>query len=211
MACMGALSQTCAVLTSSQACERNKGPILGVLQAELASSRRVLEIGSGTGQHAVHFAAHLPQLQWQPSELRENLPPLAERIALEGTSNLLPPIALDVREHPWPAVPADAIFSANTLHIISWEEVQQFFRGAGAVLGEAGVLCVYGPFRYHSRHTSDSNAEFDACLKARDARSGIRDFEALEALARAQGFETTADKAMPANNRTLVWRRRAAP
>ena len=210
MACIATLSQTRAVLTSSEACERNKGPILGVLKVALAASRRVLEIGSGTGQHAVHFAANLPQLLWQPSELREHLAPLAERIALEGTRNLLPPIALDVRDDPWPAVPADALFSANTLHIMSWQDVQQFFRGAGALLAAGGVVCVYGPFRYGGRHTSDSNAAFDAYLKARDARSGVRDFEALDELARAHGFESIADDPMPANNRTLVWRRPAA-
>jgi cyclopropane fatty-acyl-phospholipid synthase-like methyltransferase len=214
MACMPALSQTRPMLTSSEACERNKGPILDVLRLELAASHRVLEIGSGTGQHAVHFATHLPHLTWQPSELQENLPQLIERLRVEGTANLAAPITLDVRDEPWPAVAADAIFSANTLHIMSWADVQQFFRGVGAVLsaalgaGNDAVLCVYGPFRYDGRHTSASNAEFDAYLKARDPRSGIRDFEALERLARAQGLELAADHAMPANNRTLVWRRR---
>jgi cyclopropane fatty-acyl-phospholipid synthase-like methyltransferase len=202
------------MLTSSEACERNKGPILDVLRLEFAASHRVLEIGSGTGQHAVHFATHLPHLTWQPSELQENLPQLIERLRVEGAANLAAPIALDVREEPWPGVAADAIFSANTLHIMSWADVQQFFRGAGAVLsgalaaGNDAVLCVYGPFRYDGRHTSASNAEFDAYLKARDPRSGIRDFEALERLAQAQGLELAADHAMPANNRTLVWRRR---
>ena len=196
------------MLTSSEACERNKGPILAVLSAELAASHRVLEIGSGTGQHAVHFAAHLPHLIWQPSELRENLPQLAERIRAEGTPNLAAPIALDVREAPWPQVEADAIFSANTLHIMSWDEVQHFFGGVGDVLGgNDAVLCVYGPFRYGGRHTSDSNAEFDAYLKARDPRSGIRDFEALQGLAHAQRLALSADHPMPANNRSLVWRR----
>lgn len=209
MACIRRLSQTPLVLTSSEACERNKGPILGVLSVELAASRRVLEIGSGTGQHAVHFAARLPHLAWQPSELPENLPPLAERISLEGTPNLARPIALDVREERWPQVDADAIFSANTLQIMSWSAVERFFLGAAAVLAGAddAILCVYGPFRYKGRHTSDSNAEFDLYLKARDPQSGVRDFEALDRLAHAQRFELTADHPMPANNRTLVWRR----
>jgi cyclopropane fatty-acyl-phospholipid synthase-like methyltransferase len=204
------------MLTSSEACERNKGPILDVLRRELAGSHRVLEIGSGTGQHAVHFAAHLPQLTWQPSELHENLPQLIERIGSEGTKNLSAPITLDVRDEPWPSVTADAIFSANTLHIMSWADVRRFFHGVGAVLGGAvaaghdAVLCVYGPFRYDGRHTSNSNAEFDAFLKARDPRSGIRDFEALERLAHAQRLELAADHGMPANNRTLVWRRHTA-
>lgn len=209
MACIGGLSQTRPVLTLSEACERNKGPILEVLREEFAASRRVLEIGSGTGQHAVHFATQLPHLVWQPSELGENLPPLAERIALEGPPNLLAPLALDVRADPWDMAQADAVFSANTLHIMSWAEVQHFFRGAGQRLAQPGVLCVYGPFRYGGQHTSDSNAEFDTYLKGRDPLSGIRDLEALATLARAQGLELAADHAMPANNRTLVWRHSA--
>jgi len=195
------------MLTQSEACERNRGPILAVLRVEFAASSRVLEIGSGTGQHAVYFARHLPQLTWQPSELPGNLPSLAERIALEGPANLRAALALDVREERWSVGPADALFSANTLHIMSWAEVEHFFRGAGAVLESRGVLCVYGPFRYRGEHTSASNAAFDAYLKARDPASGIRDFEALDALARAQRLTLSADHAMPANNRTLVWRR----
>jgi cyclopropane fatty-acyl-phospholipid synthase-like methyltransferase len=195
------------MLTQSDACERNKGPILEVLRTELADSARVLEIGSGTGQHAVHFAAHLPHLAWQPSELPEYLPPLAERIRLEGPPNLRPPQPLDVREDPWAVAPADAVFSANTLHIMAWGAVLEFFRGVNSVLESPGVLCVYGPFRFRGQHTSASNAEFDRWLKERDPVSGVRDFEALDALASAQGLTLAADHAMPANNRILVWRR----
>ena len=197
------------MLAFSEACERNKGPILEVLKSEFASSHSVLEIGSGTGQHAVHFAAALGHLSWQPTELPAELGPLAERIRLEGTANLRAPIALDVREHPWPVPGVDALFSANTLHIMAWSAVREFFRGVGAVLAPAGVLCVYGPFRYEGRYTSDSNAEFDHWLRARDPVSGIRDFEALDELARAVNLVLAADHAMPANNRTLVWRRPA--
>jgi cyclopropane fatty-acyl-phospholipid synthase-like methyltransferase len=197
------------MLVLSEASERNKGPILAVLRSEFAACTRVLEIGSGTGQHAVYFAAQLPQLSWQPSELPAELPALAQRLRLEGGANLRPPLALDVHDDPWPVAAVDGVFSANTLHIIAWEAVQEFFRGVGAVLEEPGVLCVYGPFRFRGQHTSDSNAEFDRWLKARDPLSGVRDFEALEALARAQGLELAADHAMPANNRTLVWRRPA--
>jgi cyclopropane fatty-acyl-phospholipid synthase-like methyltransferase len=210
MACMRALSQTRPVLISSEACERNKGPILEVLTRELAAHRAVLEVGSGTGQHAVHFARHLPHLSWQPSEVADQEPALSERIRLEGPANLRAPVVLDVRSLPWAASPGhepfDALFSANTLHIMAWDAVEDFFRGVGATLGGGGVLCVYGPFRYHGRHTSDSNADFDAWLRTRDPASGIRDFEALDALARAQGLRLAADHAMPANNRTLVWR-----
>jgi len=197
------------MLPPADACERNKGPILEVLRAELAASERVLEIGSGSGTHAVHFAAHLPHLLWQPSELPGNLAPLAQRILLQGSGNLRPPLALDVRANPWRVPPADAVFSANTLHIMAWSAVREFFRGVGSVLIAPAVLCVYGPFRFHGRHTSDSNAEFDRWLRARDPDSGVRDFEALDALAREQDLLLGADHAMPANNRTLVWRRKA--
>jgi cyclopropane fatty-acyl-phospholipid synthase-like methyltransferase len=198
------------MLISSEACERNKEPILAVLREAFAASQRVLEIGSGGGQHAVYFAAHLPHLRWQPTELTGQLAPLGERVRLEGPPNLAAPIALDVADDPWRVPHADAIFSANTLHIVAWPRVQDFFRGVGATLAAPGVLCVYGPFRYRGEHTSASNAQFDAYLKARDPASGIRDFEALERLAAAQGLTLSADHPMPANNRTLVWRR-AAP
>ena len=198
------------MLAVSEACERNKDPILAVLASELAASRSVLEIGSGTGQHAVHFARHLPHLSWQPTELGGELGPLAERIRLEGPPNLNPPIALDVRAHPWPVERVDAVFSANTLHIMAWDAVEDFFRGVGAVLSAPGVLCVYGPFRYRDGYTSESNAQFDRFLRRRDPSSGIRDFEALERLAAAAGLALAADHVMPANTQTLVWRRRRA-
>jgi Protein of unknown function (DUF938) len=206
MACIGSLSQTALVLTVSEACERNKGPILGVLREELAGCTQVLEVGSGTGQHAVYFSAALPQLVWQPSELPENLPALAERILHEGGANLKPPLALDVRASHWPVAACDALFSANTLHIMDWDAVCAFFRGAAAVLARPGVLCVYGPFRFAGRHTSDSNVAFDQYLRQRDPASGVRDFEALDRLAQARGLTFTANHGMPANNRTLVWR-----
>jgi len=198
------------MLVTAEASERNKGPILEVLRHELAGARALLEIGSGTGQHAVHFAAHLPLLRWQPSEVAALLEPLAQRIQLAHLPNLAAPLALDVRLQPWPRVAVDAVFSANTLHIMDVAAVADFFRGVGVLLHGGGVLCVYGPFNYQGRYTSDSNAQFDQWLKARDVRSAIRDFEAVDALAREAGLTLAADHAMPANNRTLVWRR-AAP
>jgi cyclopropane fatty-acyl-phospholipid synthase-like methyltransferase len=197
------------MLVVSEACERNKGPILAVLAAELAAQRAVLEIGSGTGQHAVHFATHLPYLTWQPSEMRAQLPPLIERLRREAPPNVRAAIALDVHDDPWPAADLDAVFSANTLHIMAWSAVREFFRGSASVLPPGGVLCVYGPIRYRGEYTSASNAQFDQWLKERDPQSGIRDFEALDALARAQGLQLRADHAMPANNQTLVWHRPA--
>jgi hypothetical protein len=167
----------------------------------------VLEIGAGTGQHAVHFARHLPWLTWQPTDRGEHLAGLAARVAVEGPSNLAPPVELDVLVAPWPVFEADAAFSANTLHIMSWRAVEALFAGLGSLLPAGGVLVVYGPFHYGGRATSDSNAAFDAMLRERDPESGVRDFEAVDALARTAGLELLSDHAMPANNRLLVWRR----
>jgi cyclopropane fatty-acyl-phospholipid synthase-like methyltransferase len=194
------------MLPFSEACERNKGPILEVLRIAFADRAQVLEIGSGTGQHAVHFAAHLAHLAWQPTEQLAYLSDLASRVKLEGTRNLRQPTVLDVKQTVWPLRSVDAIFSANTLHIMGWSAVCEFFRGAAAVLVRPGVLCVYGPFRFEGRHTSESNAAFDHYLRQRDPESGVRDFEALDRLAGLRGLKFTADHAMPANNRTLVWR-----
>src|ERR1700733_5352573 len=195
------------MLLFSEACERNKDPILQVLRGAFARSSQVLEIGSGTGQHAVYFARHLPHLRWQPSDTAEHLDALRARIVAEGTPNLALPLLLDVRAHPWPIADADAVFSANTLHIMSWEAVQEFFSGMGRLLSSGGVLGVYGPFRYAGRYTSESNATFDRYLGERDSASGIRDFEAVDELARKEGLELDSDSDMPAHNRTLVWRR----
>jgi SAM-dependent methyltransferase len=193
-------------LPYSEACERNKAPILGVLREILASQTRVVEIGAGTGQHAVHFAQYLRHLTWQPTDRSEYLPGLAARIAAEGTPNLLAPLELDVLLIDWPPLSADAVFSANTLHIMDWRMVEGFFRGVGRLLAGGGTLAVYGPFRHGGRFTSDSNAAFDRMLRERDAASGIRDFEAVDALAAEAGLEFQQDFPMPANNELLVWR-----
>lgn len=191
----------------SEACERNKNPILESLRGAFANCSQVLEIGAGTGQHAVHFARHLPHLVWQPTDRREYLAGLAARIVAEGRANLRRPVELDVSREPWPDVDADAVFSANTLHIMAWPEVEALFRGVGRILGPGGVLAVYGPFRYAGAFTSESNAAFDRSLRQRDPASGIRDFEAVDALASREGLRIVADQAMPANNQLLVWRR----
>jgi cyclopropane fatty-acyl-phospholipid synthase-like methyltransferase len=191
------------------ACERNRDPILAVLRRQFADRRRVLEIGSGTGQHAVYFAAALPWLTWQCSDVAENLPGIRLWLEDAGLPNTPPPLALDVHG-TWPACSPDAVFSANTLHIMGWEEVEAFFAGIDRVLGDDGTLVVYGPFNYGGDYTSASNREFDAWLRARDPRSGIRDFEAVDALAQRIGLQRVEDAAMPANNRCLVWRRHAS-
>lgn len=193
----------------SEACERNKGPILRILTEAFAHTRSVLEIGSGTGQHAVYFAANLAHLSWQPSDTRDYLPGLRERIRSQGGPNVQEPIELDVRTQPWSAGHVDGLFSANTLHIMSWSAVQDLFHGLAGVLEDSAVVCIYGPFRYGDRYTSASNAAFDEFLRSRDPDSGIRDFEAVDALARSAGLELLADHAMPANNQTLVWGKRA--
>jgi cyclopropane fatty-acyl-phospholipid synthase-like methyltransferase len=190
----------------SQACERNRAPILAVLREHFADRRRVLEIGSGTGQHAVHFAAAMPWLSWQCSDRAEYLPGIRLWLDEAALPNAPAPLELDVGG-AWPRGRFDAAFSANTLHIMGWPEVTRFFSGLDRALEADGVLAVYGPFNYRGDYTSDSNREFDAWLKARDARSGIRDFEEVDALARGIGLSLLDDIAMPANNRTLVWRR----
>ena len=195
------------MLPFSEACERNKGPILEVLRVALADRGQVLEIGSGTGQHAVHFAAALSHVTWHPTEQLKYLSDLSSRIKLEGPRNLRPPTLLDVNQSVWPLRSADAIFTANTLHIMGWAEVQAMFRGLDAVLTVDGVLCVYGPFRYGGRYTSESNRDFDRMLLERDPLSGLRDIDDLSALAERYGLQLKQDHDLPANNRLLVFAR----
>ena len=191
----------------SESCEQNREPILAVLREAFADRSRVLEIGSGTGQHAVYFAAELPHLRWQTADVRAHHPGIHAWLDEAALPNVLPPFELDVNQTHWQSGRYDAVFSANTLHIMGWPEVIRFFEGVGAVLEPGGMLVVYGPFNYNGQFTSDSNARFDAWLKARDPASGVRDFEAVDALARAQGLVLQRDIAMPANNRCLVWQR----
>lgn len=193
------------MLPYSEACERNKGPILEVLRTCFANTVQVLEIGSGTGQHAVHFAAQLSHLTWHPSERLDYLPDLAARVQAEGGRNLRAPTVLDVRQSVWPVRGVDAVFTANTLHIMGWSEVEAMFRGIGTTLAPGGVLCVYGPFRYEGRYTSPSNQEFDRMLRERDPASGLREIQAVKTLAAGIGLELAADHDLPAYNRLLVF------
>ena len=192
------------------ACDRNRDPILAVLKELFATRRRVLEIGSGTGQHAVHFAAALPHLTWQASDREERLPGIRAWLDEARLPNTPAPIALDVNG-AWPAGNFDAVFIANTLHIMGWDEVVRTFAGLPGVIEADATLAIYGPFNYAGRPTSESNAAFDKRLRAEDPRQGLRDAEAVDALARGIGFALVEDRAMPANNRTLVWRRVQPP
>jgi len=192
----------------SEACERNKAPILAELQQRYGPTRRVFELGSGTGQHALHFAAAMPGWSWQCSELPQNLSHLRRVLAEAALPNLPAPQAGDVNQ-PLRFGDCDAVFTANTLHIMGWSEVQRLFDALGLQLVPSALFTVYGPFNYGGRPSSESNARFDAALRAGDAKRGVRDFEAVDALAGSAGMILLADTPMPANNRCLTWQRTA--
>jgi cyclopropane fatty-acyl-phospholipid synthase-like methyltransferase len=191
----------------SAACERNKEPILAVLRDAFEDGGRILEIGSGTGQHAAFFGENLPQLTWQTSDLPHNHASIIDWQQEAGLPNVLAPLTLDTGSDNWPEGPYDGVFSANTCHIMAWQEVQAMFAGVGRILRKGGVLCIYGPFNYSGKFTSMSNAQFDASLRAQAPHMGIRDFEAIDRLAAENGLRLDMDHAMPSNNRLLVWRR----
>lgn len=191
----------------SQACENNKRPILSILQQYLTDACTLLEIGSGTGQHAVFFAEHLPHVQWQPTDLGVALSGMRMWFESSSSNNLLPPLALDVRETDWPVVEMSCAFTANTIHIMDEIAVTQLFVGVGARLLPGGLFFTYGPFIYQGQYTSPSNQEFDRWLKARDPSSGIKSVEVLKAQAKEVGLRLLADHDMPANNQLLVWQK----
>ncbi len=190
----------------SPACERNREPILEVLRDWFADRKQLLEVGSGTGQHAVHFAAALPKLRWQASDVPENLPGIRLWLKEAALPNTPAPIAWDVNDSP-PAGEYDAVFSANTLHIMSWKEVERMFGALPRLTKRGAVLVIYGPFNYEGQYTSQSNAQFDEALHSANPKRGIRDFEEVDALANASGFTLKEDRTMPANNRCIVWKR----
>lgn len=188
----------------SAACERNSGPILQAITPILADCHSLLEIGSGTGQHAVSFAQHLPHLQWQTSDRPEYHPGILAWLDEAALTNVLPPLELNIGKSPWPERQFDAVFTANTCHIMAWEEVQLMFAGVASVLADGGRFCIYGPFNYAGQFTSASNQQFDASLKQQAAHMGIRDIEKIIKLADQHGMRLLEDVAMPANNRLLV-------
>lgn len=189
----------------AESCEQNKHAILEILRQEFAEVQQVLEIGSGTGQHAVFFARELPHLIWQTSDVVEHHSGIQAWIDELAAKNVRAPLALNVESDPWPDAGYDAIFSANTVHIMGWPEVEKLFAGIGNVLLEGGRFCLYGPFNVDGKFTSESNASFEQWLKSRDPKSGIRDKAELDALAKQAGLNRVADYPMPANNNILVW------
>ncbi len=189
----------------AESCEINKHPILDVLERVFAGRRRVLEVASGTGQHAVHFGRHLSHLSWQTSELRKNHDGINAWLDEAELPNVLPPLALDADDEIWPVATYDAIFNANTLHIVSWPQVEALFAHIARAIEPGGCVCFYGPYNYGGKFTSESNARFDAWLKSRDPKSGVRDFEEVNRLASIHGLYLSEDIEMPINNRTLVW------
>jgi len=190
----------------SQACENNKSYILDILNNAFANCSNVLEVGSGTGQHGVHFAKNLTHLTWQTSDLIENHQGINLCIDDEPSDNLKRPLELDFSK-PWPVKIVDGIFTANTLHIVSSPLVESFFKGVGRHLADNGILCIYGPFKYDGEFTSPSNAQFDLWLKNIDFNRGIRDIESIISLAKKEGLLLINDVDMPANNQMLVFKR----
>ena len=191
----------------SESCEKNQVPILEALQEIFVNQQHVLEIASGTGQHAVYFGRALPHLTWQTSELAQNHAGILAWLNEVQLPNVLPPVAINVNDDRWPIEIVDTVFNANTVHIISWSEVERMFAGIARILSTGGILCLYGPYNYKGKFTSESNAHFDAWLKSRNKNSGVRDFEAINRLAETYGLFLLRDVAMPSNNRTLVWQR----
>lgn len=189
----------------SESCVENRAPIFDVLAPRVADCGQLLEIGSGTGQHAVYFGPVLPQLVWQTSDQIDNHAGINAWLDEAGLANVRAPLALDVLVDAWPAGPFDAVFSANTAHIMSEAAVEAMFAGVGQVLRDGGRFLLYGPFSYDGTHTAPSNAQFDAALRAHDPAMGVRDVSWLRTLAGAAGLSLDEDIAMPVNNRTLVW------
>ena len=189
---------------------RNKDAITEVLARRLPASGLVLEIASGSGEHALYFAAHFPALSFQPTD--PDAAALASIAAWQAEAqlpNLLPPLMLDVMADAWPVQKADAVLCINMIHIAPWEATAALIRGAARVLPRDGILFLYGPFKQDGTHTAPSNAEFDASLRAQDAQWGVRDLEAVAEIASAAGFAAPVVEAMPANNLSVIFRRLA--
>lgn len=191
----------------AESCEQNKQPILDVLKKVFSQPGKLLEVGSGTGQHAVFFSQQLPHLRWQPSDVADVLPGMRLWLNEVDHKRISEPVELDVNMEIWPFRDMDYVFTANTTHIVSWPEVESMFRGISQVLKPGGLFCQYGPFNYNNEYTSASNESFDQWLKQRDPESGIRNFEDLVLLAKKNSMILYTDFEMPANNRILAWQK----
>ena len=194
----------------SEACNRNQAPILAVLKEVLPNTGRVLEIGSGTGQHAAYFSRSLPDLAWQPSDLAEALPSIEAWREESGAPNLNPPMVIDLLGNNATPSRVDAIVCINTAHIVAWTGVERLFSIAANILEPKGVLYFYGPYRYPDHALEPSNVAFDRWLKEQNSVSGIRDYAAVESLAESNGFILGGDRSMPSNNRSIWWVRQPA-
>ena len=193
---------------TAPAVARNREPILAILRQALPAQGIVLEIASGTGEHAVHFAAGLPEVTWQPTDRdADALRSIAAYRTSARLPNLLPPLELDAASPRWPVARAEAIVSINMIHIAPWTAAEGLMAGAGRVLATGGLLYLYGPFKEDGRHTAPSNAAFDAGLRARDPEWGVRDVAEVSDLAGRYGLVLVERVAMPANNLSLVFHR----
>ncbi|WP_348766163.1 DUF938 domain-containing protein [uncultured Salinisphaera sp.] len=188
------------------AAERNKEPIFDALLEHLANAREVLEVGAGDATHARYALERLPHCIWQTSEAPGHHRRLVAALADSADHRLPRPLALDVRA-AWPRGPYDAVFGANVAHIMDWAAVEALFAGAATVLRPAGRLCLYGPFLRRGETPRPGNATFDAALRDRDPAMGLREIEALNALAQRQGLVALDDIAMPSDNRLLIWQK----
>ena len=197
-------------LPYSAACERNQQPILQVITPYLQKAKTVLEVGSGTAQHAVFFAKAYPELIWQTADQEHYLAGIHAQLKAANLKNMLSPIELDVNRSDWNTAKQkfDVVYTANTLHIMSDQEVQAFFKGLPTVCDLQALLVIYGPFKYSDQFTSQSNQDFDQSLRSRGEGSCIKDFEEIERLANQQGFELLLDQTMPANNQCLIWQKK---
>ncbi len=196
----------------SESCVQNREPIFKIIQQLFSTSKNLLEIGSGTGQHAVYFARELPHLDWQTSDVKENHEGINQWLDEAQLDNVKPPLSLAACDREaWAKLEGadyyDAVFSANAVHIMGEADVQCLVKNVGNTLTSTGLFVLYGPFNYQGKYTSDSNARFDVWLKNRDSISGIRDFEWIDSLANKAGMTLQYDVEMPANNRILVWQK----
>ena len=191
----------------SESCDQNREPILDVIQPLFADRHTILEIGSGTGQHAVYFAGKMPYLIWQTSDQPEYHPGIQAWLDEAALPNTRSPLPLNTRQVDWPEVTTDAVFSANTCHIMHWPDVVGLFKGVGKLLPRGGPFVLYGPFNDDGKYSAESNARFDVWLKQRDPDSGIKDFEALDKLANEAGMTLQKRYPMPANNQIICWRK----